>query len=122
MARGHATRRPNLTPDVQIEGRHPVMEALRAGRPLRKLVVARGSAAGSLQPLIGEAHRRGIPVQEVEKAVVDRLAPTRAPQGVIAYAAAHRVVDIDDLLSLAQARGEGPLVLLLHGVEDPGDP
>jgi len=121
MARGHATRRPNLTPDVQIEGRHPVMEALRAGRPLRKLVVARGTAARSLQPLIGEAHRRGIPVQEVEKAVVDRLARTRAPQGVIAYAAARRVVDIDDLLSLAQARGEAPFLLLLDGVEDPGN-
>src|SRR3989304_5527567 len=99
MARGHATRRPNLTPDVQIEGRHPVMEALRAGRPLRKLGVARGGAAGSPpppQPLIGEAPRRGIPVQEVEKAAVDRLAPSREPEGVFAYAAAHRVVDIDD--------------------------
>lgn len=121
MARGHATRRPNLTPEAQIEGRHPVMEALRAGRPLRKLVVARGSPAGPLQQLIGEARRRGIPVQEVDTAVVDRLARTRTPQGVIAYAAAHRVVDLDDLLGVAKLRGEAPFVLLLDGVEDPGN-
>lgn len=120
MARGHATRRQDLTPDAQIEGRHPVLEALRAGRPLRKLVVARGSAV-SLKHLVGEAHRRGIPVQEVDMAVVGRLARTRAPQGVIAYAAAHRVVGLDDLLGRAKVRGEPPFLLLLDGVEDPGN-
>lgn len=120
MARGHATRRQDLTPDAQIEGRHPVLEALRAGRPLRKLVVARGSAV-SLKHLVGEAHRRGIPVQEVDTAVVGRLARTRAPQGVIAYAAAHRVVGLDDLLGRAKVRGEPPFLLLLDGVEDPGN-
>ncbi len=120
MARGHATRRQDLTPDAQIEGRHPVLQALRAGRPLRKLVVARGSAV-SLKHLVGEAHRRGIPVQEVDTAVVGRLARTRAPQGVIAYAAAHRVVGLDDLLGRAKVRGEPPFLLLLDGVEDPGN-
>jgi len=121
MARGHAARRQHLTPDAQIEGRHPVLEALRAGRPLRKLVVARGSAARSLQRLVGEARRRGIPVQEVETAVVDRLARTRSPQGVIAYAAAHGVVGLEDLLGRAKSRGEAPFILLLDGVEDPGN-
>ena len=120
MARGHATRRQDLRPDAQIEGRHPVLEALRAGRPLRKLVVARGSAV-SLKHLIGEAHRRGVPVQEVDTVVVGRLARTRAPQGVIAYAASHRIVGLDDLLGRAKVRGEPPFLLLLDGVEDPGN-
>jgi 23S rRNA (guanosine2251-2'-O)-methyltransferase len=120
MARGHAARRTHLTADAQIEGRHPVMEALRAGRPLRKLVVARGSAAGPLRHLAGEARRRGIPVQVVDAAVLIRLAHTRAPQGVIAYAAAHQVVDLNDVLNGARARG-APFLLLLDGVEDPGN-
>lgn len=123
MARRRTERRPDLSPGItQIEGRRPVLEALRAGRPLRKLLVARTqTAGGSAHDLIGEARRRGIPVQEVPSTVVDRLARTRAPQGVIAYAAAHEVVEVDDLLELARNRGEAPFVLLLDGIEDPGN-
>jgi len=122
MARGAAPRRPDLRPDVQIEGRHPVLEALRAGRPLRKLLVARPSAAHRpLRDLVGEARRLGIPVQEVDAAVLDRLAQTRTPQGVIAYAAAHATVDLDAILQRSRERGEAPFILLLDGVEDPGN-
>ncbi|MGQ0548336.1 MAG: 23S rRNA (guanosine(2251)-2'-O)-methyltransferase RlmB [Armatimonadota bacterium] len=124
MARRRTARRPDLSPGTttQIEGRRPVLEALRAGRPLRKLLVARTHATGgSLHDLVGEARRRGILVQEVPTAVVDRLARTRAPQGVIAYAAAHEVVEVDDLLELARNRGEAPFVILLDGLEDPGN-
>jgi len=121
MARGPAPRRQDLTAgEVQIEGRHPVAEALRAGRPLRKLVISRAPAAPrGLDHLIGEARRRGIAVQEVDPAVLHRLARTRTPQGVIAYAAAHGVVDLDDVLARSRTRGEKPFVLLLDGVEDP---
>ncbi len=127
MARDRAPRRPNLKgtgdrADTQIEGRHPVLEALRAGRPLRKVLVARSSSTHKpLHELIGEARRRGVPVQEVEASVLDRLAQTRTPQGVIAYAAAHAVVDLDALLQHSRKRGEAPFLLLLDGVEDPGN-
>ncbi len=122
MAGRGAAGRPGLNrDDAQIEGRHPVLEALRAGRPLRKLVVAKGTAGGSLHDLISEARRRGVPVQEVEPVVVDRLARTRTPQGVIAYAAAHETVELADLLASARDREQSPFLLLLDGVEDPGN-
>ncbi len=123
MARRRAARRPDLSLDTtQIEGRRPVLEALRAGRPLRKLLVARPhTIGGSMHDLIGEARRRGIPVQEVPSAVMERLARTRAPQGVIAYAAAHEVVEVNDLLDHARNQGQAAFVLLLDGLEDPGN-
>jgi 23S rRNA (guanosine2251-2'-O)-methyltransferase len=123
MARRRSERRPDLSPGTtQIEGRRPVLEALRAGRLLRKLLVAHSHpSSGPLHDLISEARRRGIPVQDVPPAVIDRLAHTRAPQGVIAYAASHATVDVDDLLALARTRGEAPFVLLLDGVTDPGN-
>jgi 23S rRNA (guanosine2251-2'-O)-methyltransferase len=74
-----------------------------------------------LYHLVGEARRRGVPVQEVSPAVLERLARTRAPQGVIAIAAAHATVDLDDILVRSRARGEAPFLLLLDGVEDPGN-
>jgi 23S rRNA (guanosine2251-2'-O)-methyltransferase len=107
---------------TQLEGRHPVLEALRAGRPLRKLVVSRAAAAsGALRPVLAEARRRGVPVHEVAPEVLTRLAATRTPQGVIAYAAVRPTVDLDALVEAARSRGEAPFLLLLDGVEDPGN-
>jgi 23S rRNA (guanosine2251-2'-O)-methyltransferase len=106
--------------EVQLEGRRPVMEALRAGRPLRKILVSRAaSGSGALHGLLGEARRRGIPVQVVDPAVLHRLAGPRNAQGVIAYAAAHAAVDLEDLLAYARARAEPAIIVVLDGIEDP---
>lgn len=123
MAPGVAPRRAGLrSAEAQIEGRHPVLEALRASRPLRKLLVARGSTTDrAMRHLVGEARARGVPVQEVDPAVLAQQAQTRSPQGVIAYAAAHRVVEISDILGRAHVRSEAPFLLLLDGVQDPGN-
>jgi 23S rRNA (guanosine2251-2'-O)-methyltransferase len=122
MARRGSPRRPHLRSDVQIEGRHPVLAALRAGRPIRKLLVSRSVAPGrAIGDLLGEARRRGVPVQEVDGAALERLSRTRTPQGVIAFAAARAAVDLADVLATARSRGEPPFLVLLDGVEDPGN-
>lgn len=122
MAGGRPQRRSDLAGDVQIEGRHPVLEALHAGRPLRRLFIAKPAASShAMRDLIGAARGRGVPVQEVDPAVFARLAKTRTPQGIIAIAAAHAVVELDDVLARSRARGEAPFLLLLDGIEDPGN-
>ncbi len=122
MARRAQTRRDALGGDAQIEGRHPVREALRAGRPLRRLVVSRAASGDrSVHELIAAARQRGIPVQEVEPGVLERIAQTRAPQGVVAIAAAHRTVELEEVLEAGRARSEPPFLILLDGVQDPGN-
>jgi 23S rRNA (guanosine2251-2'-O)-methyltransferase len=107
---------------MQIEGRHPVMEALRAGRNLRKLIVARtASASPVVAGLVALARRRGVPIQEVPADVLQRMARTRTPQGVIALAAAHAFSDLDAIVDAVTQRGEAPFLLLLDGIEDPGN-
>lgn len=123
MARRGPPRREDLTrAEVQIEGRRPVLEALRADRPIRRLLVARTSAPqGTLSRVLAEARRRGIPIQHVDETVLDRLARTRAPQGVLAVAMAHATVDLDAILARARDRAEPAFLLLLDGVEDPAN-
>jgi 23S rRNA (guanosine2251-2'-O)-methyltransferase len=124
MARRPEARRPGLIAalDAQIEGWHPVLEALQSGRPLRKLVIARGSTRPrGLAGVVSEARRRGVPVQEVDPALLERMARTRTPQGVIAFAAAHAFTDLDEILARCRARGARPFLLLLDGIEDPGN-
>lgn len=103
----------------RIVGRNPVMEALRAGRPIHKLLVARGAQEGSIRQIRGLARERGILVQEVDRARLDELAAGQNHQGVVAQAAAREYATVDEILDRARERGEDPFVLLLDGIEDP---
>lgn len=103
----------------QIEGRNPVMEALRADRPLNKLLVARGAGEGSIRAILGLAREKGVLVQEVERTRLDAMAEGRVHQGVIALAAPRRYAEPEEILALARERGEDPFVLVLDGLEDP---
>jgi len=103
----------------QIEGRNPVLEALRAGRAINRLLVARGAREGSIRQVVALARERGVTVQEVDRERLDAMAQGRNHQGVIALAAAHRYYDLDELLERAAASGEDPLLLVLDGIEDP---
>ncbi|HYF80945.1 MAG TPA: 23S rRNA (guanosine(2251)-2'-O)-methyltransferase RlmB [Symbiobacteriaceae bacterium] len=103
----------------QIEGRIPVLEALKAGREINKLLVAKGAREGSILQVIGVAREQGVIIQEVDRARLDQLAPGRNHQGVIAMVAAHTYAEVDDIFAAAAAKGEDPFILVLDGIEDP---
>jgi 23S rRNA (guanosine2251-2'-O)-methyltransferase len=104
--------------DETIWGRNPVMEALRAGRPCNKIMIARGSRGG-MGDLVSSAQKKGIPVQYVPRNLLDRLTEGANHQGVAASLSPKKYVHVDDILARAAARGEDPLVIVLAGWEDP---
>jgi 23S rRNA (guanosine2251-2'-O)-methyltransferase len=95
-----------------LSGIHPVAEALRAERPLDRLIVAQGAGGPRLQEIIDLARRSGVPVRFEPRATLDRLAGSSAHQGVVALGAASKYADLD---TVAAAQ----LVVVLDGVEDP---
>lgn len=103
----------------RLEGRNPVWEALRAGRKIKKVYLAKQAHGPQVNAIIATAQERGIPVEYCEKKELDRLATTGRHQGVIAWAEPLTTVTVDDLLARARAREEPPLLVLLDGVEDP---
>ena len=88
-----------------IAGRNAVTEALRSGRPIDSLYVARGAHTGSIGALIAKAKKQGIPVKEADAKKLDYLCGNAVHQGVVALAAAHTYASLDDLFALAQERG-----------------
>lgn len=102
-----------------LEGRNPVLEALRAGRQLKKVLLAEQACGPQLNTLEAILREQGIPVEYCEKRDLDRLSTTRKHQGVMALVAPLETVVVDDLLAQARTRGENPLLVLLDGVEDP---
>ena len=73
-----------------LSGIHPVAEALRAGRPLERVLVAQGAGGPRLQEIIDLARRGSVPVRFEPRGALDRLAGTPAHQGVVAMGAAKR--------------------------------
>jgi 23S rRNA (guanosine2251-2'-O)-methyltransferase len=101
----------------RLTGIHAVREALEAGRPLDRVLVARGRHGERLDALVQLARRHNVPVRFEEREQVDRASGTREHQGVVAFAAAKPPATLEDLLRVSDA-GPG-LIVLLDGVEDP---
>lgn len=103
----------------QIEGRNPVLEALRAGHHLNKIYILKTETSGPVRTIINTAHQQGIPVNPVDSQVLDRMAVTRNHQGVIAIAAEWKYATVDQILKNSTAKAEPGFLLFLDGVEDP---
>jgi 23S rRNA (guanosine2251-2'-O)-methyltransferase len=97
---------------VVLSGIHPVAEALRAGTPLERLLIAQGAGGPRMQEIIDLARRARVPVRFEPRAALERLAGTGAHQGVVALGAARKYADLESV-------GESELLVVLDGVEDP---
>lgn len=105
--------------EFTIEGRNAVIEAFRAGKPIDKLFVLDGCQDGPVKTILREARKGDTIIQFVKKERLDQMSETGKHQGVIAYAAAYEYAEVDDILKVAEEKGEAPFIILLDGIEDP---
>jgi 23S rRNA (guanosine2251-2'-O)-methyltransferase len=98
-----------------VYGFNPVMEALRAGR-VRRIRVGR-RADRRVEEALVVARQRGVPVERVDDAALERAARGGVHQGVLAEVDAPRDYGIAELVA-ATAPAQ-PLLVVLDGVEDP---
>lgn len=100
-----------------LAGRNPIREALKAGRPVEKLLVAEGDLSGSAREIIRMARDAGALIQTVDRARLDQICP--AHQGMLAYVAAVHYTPLEDILAAAREKGEDAFIVALDGVTDP---
>ena len=105
--------------ELSIEGRNAVLEAFRAGKTIDKLYVLKGCQDGPVNSILREARKQDTVVSFVTKERLDQMSETGKHQGVIASAAAYEYADVEDILRLAEERGEAPFLILLDNIEDP---
>ena len=101
-----------------IVGKNAVMEALRSGREIDKVLVVHG-AGGSLAPILARCRKNNILVKEVAPQKLDALSGGAVHQGVGCFVAEHRYCSVEDMLHCAADRGEPPFLLLCDSIEDP---
>ena len=102
-----------------IEGRNAVIEALRAGRTIDKIYIAKGDVDQTLGHIASKARSAGVVVVEADRRKLDAMSQTHAHQGVIALCAVKEYCTVADILAIAQARGEPPFVIVCDEISDP---
>jgi 23S rRNA (guanosine2251-2'-O)-methyltransferase len=96
-----------------LVGVHPVREALRAGRPLDKVLVAKSAGGPRIQEIVELCRESAIPVRFEPRETLDHAAKGAAHQNVIAFGAAHEYAEFEAVVKDAK------LLVVLDGVEDP---
>lgn len=102
-----------------IIGRNAVSEAIKSGRTIDTLLVARGERGGSVGAIITKCRDKGIVVKEVDRRKLDSLCGGENHQGVAAWASVHEYASIEDILENARSKGEAPFVIVCDEIEDP---
>ena len=105
--------------EMTIEGRNAVMEAFRSGKSIDRVYVLKGCQDGPINSILREARKHDTLVNFVAKERLDQMSETGKHQGVIASAAAYAYAEVEDMLKLAEEKGEPPFLFLLDDIEDP---
>lgn len=102
-----------------IEGRNPVLEALRNNREIEKLMVNKDSKEGSIKKIIAMAKDVGIIIQKVDRHKLDEISQSHNHQGVVAITSEYKYFELDELISQTQNKDEDPFFIILDGITDP---
>ena len=112
-------QRPEAETDGVIEGRNAVTEALRSGTAIDKIYLAKGETDRTLSRIAAEARKAGAVVVETDRRKLDAMSLTHSHQGIIAIAAVRAYAEVEDILGIAEARGERPLLVVCDEISDP---
>ena len=102
-----------------IEGRNPIIEALKNNRPIEKIMVNKASKEGSIKKILAMAKENKVIIQEVDRHKLDEMSESHAHQGVIAITSDYRYYDLDEILEIPKEKGEDPFLIILDGITDP---
>lgn len=102
-----------------IEGRNAVIEALRAGRAIDKIFIAKGDVDKTLGHIASKAREKGIVVVEADRRKLDFMSLTKAHQGVVAVVGVRDYCSIEDIFAIAEERGEAPFIIVCDEISDP---
>lgn len=102
-----------------MKGATLFLEAFRSGKTIDRLFVLDGCQDGPVRTIVREAKKHDTIVNFVPKERLDSMSETGHHQGVMAYAAAYEYAEVEDILKIAEEKGEPPFLFLLDGIEDP---
>ena len=104
--------------DNMVIGRNAVAELLKSGREIENIIIAKGSREGSINKIVAMAREKGIVIKEADSRKLDFMCGGANHQGVVANVPAHEYSSVDEILALAEEKGEAPFIIICDEIED----
>ncbi len=109
----------NQTPENIVCGRNAVKEALSGEKLPDKIYLLQGERHGSILPIVQLARQKHIPIEEVGRARLSALCGDVVHQGIAALISPIEYASVEELIAVAQTRGEKPLLVIADRISDP---
>jgi 23S rRNA (guanosine2251-2'-O)-methyltransferase len=104
---------------ANIEGRNPVIEAIKNDREIDKIMIANGAKEGSIKKIVAMAKEKNIIIQYVDRNKLDEISTSHSHQGVIANVSDYQYYELDELIQSVAEKGEDPFFIILDEITDP---
>lgn len=102
---------------AQIEGRNPVIEAIKSDRVIDKIMIS--GKEGSIKKIIGMAKEKNIIIQNVDKNKLDEISNSHSHQGVIAMVSEYEYTELEDVIKNIKEKSEDAFIIILDEITDP---
>ena len=103
---------------MYIYGRNPVKEAYIAGKTVDKIFVQKGEFDPMLSRVLKLAKEARTVVSYVDKNMLDKLANGGNHQGIVAAVTDFSYCEVEDIINLANEKGEPLLIVRIDGITD----
>ena len=101
-----------------ISGKNSVFEAVNSGgKTLNKVIICNSVFDETSKKVVSLAKSKGVRVEFLDRKIMDKMCDHH--QGYIAEVTDFVYCQTDDILKVAEDKGEDPLLIILDGIEDP---
>ncbi len=102
-----------------VFGRNNVTELLLSGATVERVYLSGDTKGGSFKKIVALCKEKGVPIVHTDVSAINRKAPNVNHQGVLAYAAQKEYATLDEIIAVAESKGESPFVIIADEIVDP---
>lgn len=102
-----------------IYGKHPVLETIKSGSSIDRVILRQGTGGPIIGEIITAAKEKGIRIDRLPPEVFDKKFAMKAGGGAAVYISEVKTIEFEELLEISLNSEETPLLVILDGIEDP---
>lgn len=102
-----------------VFGKNNVTELLLSEATVERVYLSGDVKNSNYKKIVALCKENGVPIVHIDTAAMNRKAPNVNHQGVLAYAAQKEYVSLEEILNVAEERGEPPFIIVADELADP---